>query len=275
MIGAKTVSRSPRPGRPVELEPLLAAAQVIGLEQPGQAEHVIGVVVAEEHDVEIDEPDLRAQQLPLRALAAVEQDAIAAAPDQRRRGRATRRRRRARGAQEDDVQSTRPSLRGAQRDQPATRRTARPSVTSPPPVDARAAARGGARSPAGSGARSTIEQRAADEAGDVAVVEARALLDRIGEVERDEPARPGRAPPSPPPGSTRSALMAAPAAGRARSARCRDGSRGRSPRRATARRRRRQAPAIDHRVSPGSTTCTRGGMRARRRPRAARAGRAR
>ena len=46
---------------------------------------MIGVIVAEEHDVEIDEPDLRAQQLPLRALAAIEQDAIAAAPDQRRR----------------------------------------------------------------------------------------------------------------------------------------------------------------------------------------------
>ena len=39
---------------------------------------MIGVVVAEEHDVEIDQADLRAQQLPLRALAAVEQDAIAA-----------------------------------------------------------------------------------------------------------------------------------------------------------------------------------------------------
>ena len=110
MIGANTVEQVAEPRRPVELEPLLAPAQVVGLEQPGQPEHVIGVVVAEEHDVEIDEPDLRAQQLPLRALAAVEQDAIAATPDQRRGGRAAGRRRRARGAQEDDVQIHRPSL---------------------------------------------------------------------------------------------------------------------------------------------------------------------
>ena len=93
-----------KPGRPVQLEALFATAQVVGLEQPGQPEHVIGVVVAEEHHVEIDEPDPGAQELALGAFAAVEQDALAAAPDQRRRGRAPCRGRRTRGAQEDDVQ---------------------------------------------------------------------------------------------------------------------------------------------------------------------------
>src|SRR6476619_4401656 len=37
-------------------------------------------------------------------------------------------------------------------------------------------------------------QCAAEEAGDIAVVEARALLDRVGEIERDEPAGPRSAP---------------------------------------------------------------------------------
>ena len=142
-----------QPGRPVDLEALLAPAQVVRLEQPGQPEHVIGVVVAEEHDVEIDEADLRAQQLALRALAAVEQDAIAAAPDQRRGGRAAGRRRRARGAQEDDVQvhpaessgaactGVGPASAGDAQDGAAV-------VASPPPVERvqpRAAQRAGRR----------------------------------------------------------------------------------------------------------------------------------
>ena len=187
-----------QPGRPVELEPLLAPAQVVRLEQPGQPEHVIGVVVAEEHDVEIDEPDLRAQQLPLRALAAVEQDAVAAAPDQRRRGRAPSRRGRARGAQEDDVQVHPAECRARGRrvgaGQPATRRTARPSVTSPPPLSACRRARRSALAEAGSGGcdRRDDRQRAADEARDVALVGARAVRERVDEVERDELPRPGR-----------------------------------------------------------------------------------
>jgi hypothetical protein len=178
-------------GRPVELETLLAAAQVIGLEQPRKAEHVIGVVVAEEDDVEIDEPDLRAQELTLRALAAVEQDAIAATPDQRRRGRAAGRRRRARGAQEDDVhvhpaESRPPTSASDAQDGSAVR-------------DLTAAGDGVQPGAAERTRRRRCEvddrQRAADEAGDVAVVEARALLDRIGEVERDEAPGPGRASP--------------------------------------------------------------------------------
>ena len=196
------------PRRPVELEPLLAPAQVVGLEQPRQAEHVIGVVVAEEHDVEIDEPDLRAQQLALRALAAIEQDAIAAAPDQRRGGRAAGRRRRARGAQEDDVQVHRAectsagvSARGVGSAGDAQDGAAvRDLATAGERVQPRAAQRAGR---GGQRHESHDRQRAADEAGDVAVVgcprSPRSRLTRSSETSR--PGQ-GALPPSPPPGRT-------------------------------------------------------------------------
>ncbi len=53
---------------------------------------------------QVDEPDRRAQQLPLGALAAVEEQALAAPPDEQRARSATRSRRAGRGAEEDDVE---------------------------------------------------------------------------------------------------------------------------------------------------------------------------
>ena len=43
---------------------------------------MVRVVVGEEDLGQLDEPDRRAQELPLGAFAAVEQDAVAAPPDQ-------------------------------------------------------------------------------------------------------------------------------------------------------------------------------------------------
>ena len=60
--------------------------------------------VRDEHLAQLDEADRRAQHLPLRALAAVEQEPLAAAAEQQRRGGALGRRNRARGAEEDEVE---------------------------------------------------------------------------------------------------------------------------------------------------------------------------
>ena len=65
---------------------------------------MVGVEVREEDLAQVDEADRRAQQLPLRALAAVEEQALAAAADEQRRGAALGRRCRAGGAEEDDVE---------------------------------------------------------------------------------------------------------------------------------------------------------------------------
>ena len=70
---------------------------------PGQAEPVVGVQVREEDVGQVGEAD-RAHELALRALAAVDQDALAAAPDEQRRKAAARRRNRARGAREEERQ---------------------------------------------------------------------------------------------------------------------------------------------------------------------------
>ena len=86
------------------MTPGLAAAEREGLEHPRQAEDVVGVQVGEEDVLEVAEPGVGAQQLSLRPLAAVDEEPVAAAADQRR-GRAARGgRRRARGAQEDEVE---------------------------------------------------------------------------------------------------------------------------------------------------------------------------
>ena len=90
--------------RAVDRDRRLAAAQRERLQHPGKAEVVVGVVVRQEDLVQVDEPDLRSQQLPLRPLGAVEQQPLAAAPDERRRGRAQRGRRRAGRPEEDDVE---------------------------------------------------------------------------------------------------------------------------------------------------------------------------
>ena len=55
----------------------------------------------QEDVLEVDEPDVGAEQLPLCPLAAVDEQAIPAAPDERRR-RPARRGRRGRGRSEED-----------------------------------------------------------------------------------------------------------------------------------------------------------------------------
>ena len=50
----------------------LAAAQPVGLHQAGQAEVVVGVQVGDQHEIEVQQAEARAQQLALGALAAVE-----------------------------------------------------------------------------------------------------------------------------------------------------------------------------------------------------------
>ncbi len=51
---------------------------------PGKAEVVVGVVVREKDLLELDEADVAAQELTLRALRAVEQEPLTAAPNERR-----------------------------------------------------------------------------------------------------------------------------------------------------------------------------------------------
>ena len=60
--------------------------------------------VREEDLLELDEADVAAQELALRALAAVEEEPLAAAADERRRERPLRRRRGSGRPEEDDVE---------------------------------------------------------------------------------------------------------------------------------------------------------------------------
>ena len=80
-----------------------AVAEVVGLDQARQAEVVVGMEMGDEDVVERDEPG-RALQLPLCSLAAVEQQPIAAEPDEHRSRIAAGARRRRPGAEEDDVE---------------------------------------------------------------------------------------------------------------------------------------------------------------------------
>ena len=61
---------------PVERQRHLAAAESERLQHPGQAEEVVGVEVRQEDLVELDQADVRAQELPLRAFAAVEEQLL-------------------------------------------------------------------------------------------------------------------------------------------------------------------------------------------------------
>ena len=86
-----------------ELERALPAMEVVGLEQAGKPEHVIGVVVGEGDQVELGQPERRAQELALGPLTAVDEHDVALAPDGRRRRRPGSRGRRSRRAEEDDL----------------------------------------------------------------------------------------------------------------------------------------------------------------------------
>ena len=66
--------------RPVQRQRQLAAAQGEGLEHPGQTEEVVGVKVGQEDLLQVDEAEIGAQQLPLRPLAAVDQQPLPAPP---------------------------------------------------------------------------------------------------------------------------------------------------------------------------------------------------
>ena len=88
-------------GRAVDGQRRLAVAQLEGLEHPGQAQPVVGVVMGEEDGLHVGQPD-GAQQLALGPLAAVEEQPVAAAAQQRRGQAATGGRHRARGAGEEE-----------------------------------------------------------------------------------------------------------------------------------------------------------------------------
>ncbi len=92
-----------QPGRPGDHKGLGPVLHVPGLEQAGQPEVVVGVQVGDEDVIDLDE-SRRALHLPLRALAAVEEQPVAAAPDQHRGGVAPRRGHRAAGAEKDHVE---------------------------------------------------------------------------------------------------------------------------------------------------------------------------
>ena len=92
------------PTRAVDRERKLAAAERERLEHSREPEVVIGVVVGQEDLREIDEADVATQQLPLRALRAVEEEPVAPSAHECRTGRAFRRRHGARRPEEDDVQ---------------------------------------------------------------------------------------------------------------------------------------------------------------------------
>ena len=71
------VDQRAQAGRAVEREPPLAGAQVERLDHPEEAEPVVEVEVGDEDRVELRQAD-GAQQLLLRALAAVEEQPVAA-----------------------------------------------------------------------------------------------------------------------------------------------------------------------------------------------------
>ncbi len=91
-------------GRPVDRDRQLATAEREGLQHPGQPQEVVGVEVREEDLAELDEPDGRAEHLPLRPLGAVEEQALAPAAHEQRARRAVGRRHRAGRAEKDDVE---------------------------------------------------------------------------------------------------------------------------------------------------------------------------
>src|SRR5205823_9482584 len=91
-------------GRPVDGQRNVPAAERERLQHARQAEVVVGVEMRDEYLAQLDKPDRRAQELPLGALAAVEQQPLAPAPDEQRRRRPLGGRNRAGGAEEDEVE---------------------------------------------------------------------------------------------------------------------------------------------------------------------------
>jgi hypothetical protein len=71
------------PRRAVDGQRSVATAERERFEHAGQTEVVVGVIVRQQDLVQLDEPHGRAQKLALRALAAVDEDPLAAAAQQR------------------------------------------------------------------------------------------------------------------------------------------------------------------------------------------------
>src|SRR4029077_1415315 len=91
--------------RPVDRErDVVAPAQRERLQHSRYAEKVVGVEVREEDLLEAGRADARPRELPLRSLGAVEEQSLAAAPEQDRRRRALRRRHRCGRTEEDEVE---------------------------------------------------------------------------------------------------------------------------------------------------------------------------
>jgi hypothetical protein len=88
---------------PVEPQRRLTRPQRERLQHAGQAEDVVGMAVGDQDVVDVDQSDSRAQELALRPLAAVHQDAVAASPHEVAGGAAMGARRRTGGAQEEDA----------------------------------------------------------------------------------------------------------------------------------------------------------------------------
>jgi hypothetical protein len=65
---------------------------------------MVGVVVRQEDLTQLDQPDVGAQELPLCALGAVEEQSFPAPAQEDRRRRALRGRHRAGGSQEDEIE---------------------------------------------------------------------------------------------------------------------------------------------------------------------------
>ena len=101
---AQVAEEVAEPRRPVDRERHVAIAERERLQHSGQAEVVVAVEVREEDLAQVDEADGRAQQLPLRPLAAVEEQPVAAAAHEQRRRRAARGGRAAGSAEENDVE---------------------------------------------------------------------------------------------------------------------------------------------------------------------------
>ena len=89
---------------PVEREQLGPAAERERLQHPRQAEVVVGVKVREEDLAELRQADRRPHELALRSLGAVEEQAVAAVPEEGRRGAPLSGRARPGRPEEDDVQ---------------------------------------------------------------------------------------------------------------------------------------------------------------------------
>ncbi len=80
------------------------SAQGEGLQHPGEAEKMVAVEVREEDLLQVGQTDDRALELALRPLGAIEEQPLAAAPQQERGGRPLGRRHRRRGAEEKEVE---------------------------------------------------------------------------------------------------------------------------------------------------------------------------